>query len=163
MIQQIQATITGYGGRACTLFSALNSDTKVLIFGAEADFKPDRRAGCIVLTNDPAIQRDSLFQESDLKAAITAFFALKSGYAADNKSPRMAFSERAARANPEQSIEKDGMDSTGPRYRIADGVSCSQMAALVTCLYASRADTVSVAVKMAHTFRHFGHGGIITI
>lgn len=160
---QIQATITGYGGRACSLFSAFDTDAKVLIVGAEAEYRTQRRDNCIVLTNDPEIQRDSLFSDADLRNAISAFFSMKSGVAADGKSSRIAFSERAARANPEQSIEKDGIDAGGPRFRIAEGVTCGQIAALATCLHALRADTVERTVKMAESFKFLAHGGILTI
>lgn len=160
---QIQATITGYGGRACSLFSAFDTDAKVLIVGAEAEYRAQRRENCIVLTNDPEIQRDSLFSDADLRNAISAFFSLKSGIAADGKSSRIAFSERAARANPEQSIEKDGIDAGGQRFRVAEGVTCGQIAALATCLHALRADTVERTVKMAEAFKFLAHGGILTI
>lgn len=160
---QIQATITGYGGRACSLFSAFDTDAKVLIVGAEAEYRAQRRENCIVLTNDPEIQRDSLFSDADLRNAIAAFFSLKSGVAADGKSSRIAFSERAARSNPEQSIEKDGIDAGGPRFRVAEGVTCGQIAALATCLHALRADTVERTVKMAESFKFLAHGGILTI
>lgn len=160
---KIQSTITGYGGRSCSLFSAFDSDTKVLIVSAEAEYRPSRRDGCIVLTNDHDIDRDSLFSDSYLRESIGAYFTLKSGYAADGKSSRLAFSDRAARSNPEQSIEKDGIDSGGPRFRISEGVTCGQIAALATCLYAIRSDTVERTVKMAESFRFLTRGGILTI
>jgi len=163
MMNQIQATFTGYGGKACTLFSAYDSDAKMLIVGAEAAYRTDRRDGCIVLTNDSGLSRDSLFTDEDLKDAISAFFALKSGIAADGKSSRIAFGARASRANPEQSIEKDGIDASGPRFRISEGVTCAQVAALATCLYATRADTIERTVQMAHALRFIACGGIISI
>ena len=160
---QIQATFTGYSGRACTLFSAFDSKAKVLIIGAEVDYWTRRKGDGIVITNDPDIPRDSLFADSDLRSAIAAFFSLKSGFAADGKSPRIAFSERAARANPDQSIEKDGIDAGGPRFRVAEGVTCGQIAALATCLYAVRSDSIERAVSMAESFKFLACGGIITI
>lgn len=160
---QIQATIIGYGGRACSLFSAYDPDSRVLIIGAEADYRAARRDGCIVLTNDPDIDRDALFKEDDLRPAIEAFYAFKAGVAADGKSPRVAFSERAVRANPEQIIEKDGMDSSGSKYRISEGATCGQMAALATFLHASKSASIERSVKLAEAFRVLGHGGILTI
>ena len=112
---QIQATFTGYGGRPCSLFSAYDPDARVLVVGAEADYRTERRPGCIVLTNDQDIPRDELFSDSDLMRAISAFYSLKAGIAADGKSSRIAFADRAARANPDQAIEKDGIDAGGPK------------------------------------------------
>lgn len=160
---QVQSTFTGYGGRPCSLFSAYDPEARVLVVGAEADYRTQRRDGCIVLANDPAIPRDSLFTDADLKDAIAAFYALKSGVAADGKSPRLAFGDRASRANPDQAIENDGIDASGPRYRIADGVTCGQVAALATCLHALRSDTVERTVRMAESFRFLNLGGILTI
>ena len=73
------------------------------------------------------------------------------------------FSERAARSNPEQSIEKDGMDSSGPRFRISEGVTCGQMAALATCLHASRSGTIEQALNMFDALNALSSGEIITI
>lgn len=160
---QIQATFIGYGGRACSLFSAVDEDSNVLVVSAEVDYRTVRRDGCIVITNNPDIPRDSLFSDSDIKDAISAFYSLKTGLAADNRSPRLVFSERAARSNPEQSIEKDGVDYNGPRFRISEGVTCGQIAALATCLYASRANTIRDTLNMADELASLSGGQIITI
>lgn len=160
---QIQATFTGYGGRPCSLFSAYDPDARVLVVGAEADYRAERREGCIVLTNVPDIARDALFTDADLMPAIAAFNSLKVGVAADGKSARLVFADRAARANPEQAIERDGIDTSGPKYRVAEGISCGQIAALATCLHATRSDTVERTVKLAESFRHLLGGGIMTI
>lgn len=163
MIQQIQATFAGYGGRACTLFSALYKDTNILVIGAEAEYRTERRDGCVVLTNDPDIPRDSLFEDLELKQAISAFYSLKSGIAVDGKSSRLVISDRAARANPESSIEKDGIDNSGPVFRVADGVTCSQIATLATCLYAIRAGTIESTVSMSEQLLALSRGQIVTI
>lgn len=160
---QIQATFIGYGGRACSLFSAIDEDSRILVVSAEAEYRTERRSGCVVLTNDPDIPRDSFFSDENMKKAISAFYSLKTGVAADGKSSRLVFSERAFRANPEQSIEKDGIDYNGPRYRISEGVSCGQIAALATCLYATQSDTVEQTVKMASMFASLSRGEIVTI
>lgn len=160
---QIQATFSGYGGRPCSLFSAYDTRTRVLAVGVEADYRAERRDGCIVVTNEPDIARDSLFKDSDLMPAIAAFYALKAGVAADGLSARLVFADRAVRANPEQSVEQDGIDVNGPRYRIAGDVTCAQIAALATCLHAMRSDTVERTVQLAESFRDLALGRIITI
>jgi hypothetical protein len=160
---QIQATFTGYGGRPCSLFSVYDPDARVLAVGAEADYRIERREGCIVLTNVPDIVRDALFTDDDLMPAIAAFYSLKAGVAADGKSSRLVFGDRAARANPEQSIERDGFDVNGPKYRVSDGITCSQIAALATCLHATSCDTVERVVDFAEELRVLLSGGIVTI
>lgn len=160
---QIQATFIGYSGKACSLFSALDPDTDILVIGAEAEYRTQRREGCIVITNNRDIPRDSFFSEDDIKEAISSYYTLKAGVAVDNKSSRLVFSERAVRANPEQSIEKDGIDENGIKFRISESISCGQMAALATCLYAVRANTVERTVQLMEEFSVLSAGGIVTI
>ncbi|QFY42985.1 hypothetical protein F6R98_10465 [Candidatus Methylospira mobilis] len=145
----IQATFVGYSSRPCTLFSAYNTHTGVLAISVEADYRKDRREGCVVITNDKTVDRDALFSDDHLHDAIAAFFLLQAGMASDNKSPRLVFSEKTQRVNPSNAIEKDGMDASGPRYRISESITCAQMAALATAWYAScRADSVEGALEM---------------
>jgi hypothetical protein len=160
---QIQATFTGYGGQPCSLFSAYDPEARVLVVSAEAPYRPERREGCTVLTNVPDITRDKLFTDADLLPAITAFHSLKNGVAGDGKAARLVFGDRANRANPGPAIEQDGIETSGPKYRINAGVTCAQVAALATCLYAVRSDTVERTVQMAEAFRHLAGGGILTI
>ncbi|SET41480.1 hypothetical protein SAMN05216326_12568 [Nitrosomonas marina] len=149
MTIKIQSTFSGYGGGACTLFSLYDTDTNVLAIGVQAEFRKERRKDCIVITNDHDIDRDTLFTDDDIKAAISAFYALQQGVASDGKGARLVFSERAARSNPASSIEKDGIDVNGPRYRISENVTCGQMAALATCLHAIKAGKVEQMLGMA--------------
>ncbi|SFK63433.1 hypothetical protein SAMN05216302_101117 [Nitrosomonas aestuarii] len=160
---KIQATFIGYGGVPCSLFSMLDTDTSVLAISVQADYRAARRDDCLVITNDTGIERDRLFGDDDIKEAIKSFYMLKAGVANDGASPRLTFSERAARANPESSIEKDGIDVSGPRFRVSESVTCGQMAALATCLYATKSDAIERSVEMADEIATFMNGGIITI
>ena len=147
---QIQATFTGYGGKSCTLFSAYDTSARILVVGVEAAYRMQRRDSCIVLTNDPNLNHDWFFSDADdLMPAISAFYALKTGVATDGRSGRLAFDDRAARANPAQSIERDGLDANGPKYRVDEQITCAQVATLATCLYATRIGTVEQTIQMA--------------
>jgi hypothetical protein len=145
----IQSSIVGYSGKPCSLFSAYDEESKVLVVSVEADYRRERRDGCLIITNDPDIERDMLFSEEDMKEAISSFFSLQGGMAMDNKSNRLVFADKAARANPAQSIEKDGMDANGQKYRISENITCAQIAALATCNYViSRHGTVEKMMVM---------------
>lgn len=162
-----QATIAGYSGKPCTLFSAYDDDSSILVISVEADYRRERREGCMVITNDPDIERDLLVSEDNLRDAIEAYFSLAQGVALDGKSSKLAFMDKAQRANPANSIEKDGMDSSGQKYRISENISCAQIAALATCWYfSSRFSTVQKMLNMADDIlnmeRDHWHG-IITI
>lgn len=160
---KIQAIFTGYGGRACSLFSAYDADKKILVFGVEGEYSTSRRKDCVVITNDSDIDNDSLFKPAQFKDAINAYFTLKNGIAADGISKRLAFSERAARANPDQAIEKDGVDANGTVFRISEGITNGHVAALATCYYASGANVVDKAIALASKYRFLSRGGILNI
>lgn len=134
----IQASISGYGGKAATLYSAYAEDTGVLVISREVTFNRNRHKSCLVITNEPDIERDALFSNEDIAEAIVAYYALLSGVANDDKSNRLVIGDQAQRANPDSVLEKDGADTRGPKYRVSDGITCLQMAALATCWYAYR-------------------------
>lgn len=163
----IQTTIIGYNGRPCTLFSAYNPDSQILVVSVEAEYRRERRDGCMVITNDMNIERDGMFTEENLQASINAYFSMLGSVAVDGKSSRLVFSDKAARSNPAQSIEKDGMDSHGQRYRISESITSSQIAALATCWYAaSKASTIDTMLNMADKLLDLdilSRGGILTI
>ena len=165
MIQKIQTTIVGYDGKAITLFSAYDSESMILIVSAVVPYRRERVKDCLVITNDPKIDRDSLFTESDLKPAITAFFNLKGGVSLDGKSSRLVFSDKAAMCSPVSAIEKDGIDEGGVKYRINEGVTCSQIAVLATSNYCdTKAAAIEASLDMMADFANFGTvGDILTI
>lgn len=160
---QIQATFAGYGGGARTLFSAYDPASRVLVIAKDADYREQRRPGCVVLTNIDGIACDSRFTDGDIRDAISAYYALNKGVSVDGKSNRLMLDPSVTRANPEAVIERDGIDDRGPKYRIAEGITCVQMAALATCLHALRADTVERTVNMAKRFERLALGEVLTI
>ncbi|MGZ8220042.1 MAG: hypothetical protein ACXWT0_00190 [Methylobacter sp.] len=164
----IQSTIVGYSGKPRTLFSAYNAETRILVISVDADYRKERRDGCMVITNDDSIQRDMLFTEEDLQASIEAFFMLQGGVATDGKSARLVFSDKAMRGNPAQSIEKDGMDTSGQRFRISENITSAQIAVLAACWYAEkRLNVVNDVLDMADRLLDLDHqlslGGVVTI
>lgn len=163
MMTPIQATIVGYASKPSTVFAAYDSETRVLVVSVEAGYRAARRDGCIVISNDTTVERDSLFDESMMRDAILSFFALQAGVSADGKSSRLLFSEKAARSNPINSIEKDGMDANGQKYRVSEAITCAQVAVLTACRYAhSKAGPVDQMLGMADAINeidYLHHGG----
>lgn len=160
---QVQATFSGFAGSPCSVFSMYDQAARMLVVGAEAQYRKDRRDGCVVITNDSSIDYNTLFSMDNLKDAIDAFFTLKTGVAGGGAASRLQFTERAARANPDSSIERDGIDATGPHYRVSDGITCGQMAVLATCLHATKADPIEGMLRMAKVFSRLNYGDILTI
>ena len=147
---KIQCSIVGYGNKPETLFSAYDEKNNILIVSTIAgSYQRERKDDCLVITNDTSIDRDSLFTEKDIKEAIQAFFIMNGGVSSDGKSPRLVFNDKAVRANPQSSIEKDGIDESGMKYRINESITSSQVAALATCLYCcNKASAVIAALDM---------------
>lgn len=162
-MKRIQATFIGYGGDPCTVFSVYDEESRVLIIGTKVKYRVDRHEECVVITNDSHISRDELFDDEKFRDAIKAFFILRNGIAEDGGSARIAFSDKAANANPESAIEKDGVTETGAKFRIAEGVTCAQVAVLATCLHAIKSETIERAVSFAEQLARLSSGGILTI
>lgn len=159
---QIQATIAGFAGGATTLFSAYDPASRVLVIAREAAYREQRREGCVVLTNIDGIACDSRVSEDDLRESISAYYALRNGVAADGRGSRLVFDPAVMRASPESVIERDGIGDNGHKYRVADGITSLQMAALATCRHALRGDTVERAVSLAKRFEKLALGEILT-
>ncbi len=160
---QMQATFSGYGGGATTIFSAYDPASRVLVVARDAGYREARRKGCVVLTNIDGIPSDWRFDGDKLRDAIGAYYALRNGVATDGKGARLVYDPSVMRANPEAMIERDGIDDRGPKYRIADGITCAQMAVLATCQHALKSDDVERVVNMAARFERLALGEILTI
>jgi len=159
---QLQANIGGFSGKPATVFAAFDEDAGILVIAVATDKAP-RREGCIVIATEQREDRDSLFQDADLKKAITAYYTLKGRQAADGSSACLRFAERAMRADPAGAIESDGVDMNGAVYRIAAGASNAQIGALAVCSYVERYGAINDAVKMGDQLLDLLSGRAITI
>lgn len=158
---QIQATVSGFGGGATTLFSAYDPAARLLVIAKDAGYREERRPGCVVLTNIDGIPRDSMFDVSEFRGAVEAYYALKQGVSKTG-GPRLVFDSGVSRTNPDSAVERDGVDERGPKYRIADTITCAQVAVLATCEYAMRAEAIDATVNMARRFERIAMGEILT-
>lgn len=163
----IQANSVGFSGRPATLYSAYDGGAMVLAIAVSADFSSERYKGSVLITNSSNAERDALFTDKDIKDAVEAYYALKTGVAADGKSTRLTFGDRAANADPGSAIERDGVDSSGFKYRIAETISCAQVAALMACWYViKKADVAQSVFSMADSLRNMSEklnaGGVLS-
>lgn len=166
MITPIQATMSGYSGKPCTLFSAYNDNGPILTATIVTPFFSARRKGCTVITNDPRIDRDVLFTEDQIQAGIKAFYVMQGGLAADGISKLIEFNEEKASSARPSSIEKDKMDGNGQHYRIEDIISNAQIATLATCLYVQNLSAINQATGRLDGLNdliYLMSGGIVTI
>lgn len=162
MVIQLQANISGFAGRPVTVLGAFSEDTGILMVARVIDTIP-RRDGCVVIDTSPRADRDSLFEYGDLKDAITAYYDLKGTVAEDGQSACLRFSEHAMRADPAGGIERDGVDVTGPIYRISPDASNAQVGALALCRYARQYGAVADTLTMADELGRLLSGQVVTI
>jgi hypothetical protein len=161
----IQSTFTGYQGKPCSIFSAYDAESGILVVSAETDFRRKRRKGCAVITNDAQLQeRDSLFTDGDISEAIGVYYALRGGRAADDSSARLVFKDAVQRHDPSGAIERDGITESGPKYRILDAISCGQMAVLASCWYVETfGQTVDKVLNAADLLIRIQRGEVVSI
>lgn len=167
---KIQANVIGFDGRPATVFSGYDEKTLILGIATIAkNYQRDRAEGCLLITNDLTIERDSLFTMDDLSSSIQSYFDMAGSTAIDGITPRLAFRDAAQRAKP--TIEKDGMDENGIKYRISEDSTCGQIAVLATCWFCyTRVTSIESAIDMFDELNNFNNpvsdfeiGGIISI
>ncbi|WP_175785278.1 hypothetical protein [Burkholderia ambifaria] len=119
----IQASITAYQGPSANLLGAYDSDTGLLIVERELA-RDERIDDAVFVTDDPrAEDRDRLFNEDNLQAAIRSFFRAKhSGLVELEKSVK--------RHDPEHKIEAEGVTEQGSKYRVNPEATNGQIAVL---------------------------------
>jgi len=146
MMQKIQANISGFSSRACTLYSALDTASGIVFVSTLKPLQPIRQADCLLVASDPQAERDVLFSADGLSDAIAAWQHLKSSVAKDGTPTRLHVGQQVQRANPQAAIEQDGWDAHGPRWRMNATVNNEQMAVLATCLIAVKHSAIATVL-----------------
>lgn len=146
----LQANISGYSGRPTSVFGAMDEDSGILVIAAAVDQLP-RREGCMLVSSDARADHDGLFRYEDLRDGIGAYAVLKERVASDGQSLCLRFSDKAMRAEPASAIELDGIDVSGPLYRVAPEASNAQIGTLALCRQARRYEVAENVVDLAAT------------
>lgn len=158
----IQANISGYMGKPITVLAGYDEESGVLIISRVVPTIP-RFKSSLLICNNPKGDRDSLFGDDQLKDAITGYLHLKGEVASDGISSCLRFSGSAAVADPVTAIENDGLDVSGPKYRIAPDASNAHVASLAICGYVTRYTGINDAVNMADDLFKLLSGSVVTI
>lgn len=159
---QIQANISGYFGKPASVFAGFDEETGILVVAKLSDQIP-RRDSCILISSDGRSDRDSLFSNADLEGSITDYFKIKGRIASDGVSGCLRITDGAMRSDPVSAIEKDGIDASGPRYRVASEASNYQIGVLAICRYVSKIGAISDSISMADKLAGLLSGRAITI
>lgn len=165
MIQQIQTNIIGFEGRPCTLYSSYDTDKRILTIVASMPYQSKSREGCVLVSNDPSVHRDSPFSDRDMREAVSAFFAIRDGYAADGHSTRLNFGRRAKQIQPDSFIDIEGTDEKGKIFNVKPDITNEGVALLATCRYAVTGDGMNKTVDAFGVINDIlcEHGCLITI
>ena len=148
-ITRIQATISGFEGKPCSLFSLYDQRSKVLVVAKVADYRIEREGNSAIITNVSDIERDALFSEKEnLFDSILAFNKLMRGRSMDGSTERIVFNSRANQANPSGVISTDGIDVNGTKYRVSPEITCAQVACLATAYFVMKLDPVERGMTM---------------
>lgn len=148
----IQATFAGYAGDPVTLYSGYDQKLRVLAVAKPGRFTRKRLEGACVITNQRDLERDMLFTEDNIFAAIEAYRTLSQGLSENGREPRLKFKETAGIANPESVIQQDDIDVRGTKYRISRDIRSVQMACLATCLFVTKMETAETANDLLDEF-----------
>lgn len=127
---KIRINIAGYSGSPTSLYCAFDPATDVLLVARAGEYDGSIRDGFLKITNVNSDQSlDMVFDPDQTKEAIEAYFEMDS-------MRLLNMGEAVQRFNPSAQIERDGMDESGPKYRVAPGINSGQVAVLVACLVA---------------------------
>lgn len=163
MKQKLQANIEGYLGRPVSLFGVIDTDTGVLTVVKSSLFRQGRKTDCVFINNSHRADCDFAFDETKFKDAITSYYSLKGGMAADEQTPLLMIGSKVGASDPKSAIELDGISDTGMDYRIASDITNLQVAVLAMCLYTHQSVVVDDCINMFDEITKIMQGGIITL
>lgn len=145
----IRVNVAGFTGRAASIFTVFNADTRAVVVSEEVDYEQHRREGALLVTNQSSDQVfDLLYGDDETRAAIEAYLATEGV-------GLLQFSSKVKRLSPANKIERDGMDASGMRYRISPDISNGQVAVLFACLAARQQQGVASMLDALDDFQAF--------
>lgn len=145
----LRINIAGFSGEPVSLYGAFDHEEDLLLVSDSKTYDPGEAPDLLKVSNQERdTHRDDLVTDDDLQAAIRAFFEM-------DGLKLLALSEKAARHNPSNKIERDGVDESGVRYRISPDITCAQVAVMFACLAASRQRTVTGALGIMEEISAF--------
>jgi hypothetical protein len=146
----IQTNITGFSGAPASLYSMFDKDTGVLVIAAHTALNTVKREGCLVVSNDISISRDTLFELEHLANALKNYIRLKNSKAKNGIESALVFTDKSRNADPSSVVETDGIDANGYKFRLTSDITNAQMATLATCWQVSRFGNADSAIKIMH-------------
>lgn len=138
---KIRINVAGFAGAAVSVYGAYDPATGVLLVARSGDHDGGEREGFVKVTNTHADAAfDMVFERDHVKEAIDAYFSMES-------MRLLTLGEQVQRHNPATKIERDGMDESGPKYRVAPDIGNGHVAVLLACLVARRQRAHSASLE----------------
>lgn len=142
----VQCNMSGFGGPACTLWSAYDPQTGAVLARKITEYEATRRENCLVVGVDLRTDLDAHFTMEMLGEAIDAYESMVS---------LVQLHADAMRAKPDGAYETDGFDERGPKRRISGEMSNAKAAMLATCWGLAKQDNTMAAASMMQTIADF--------
>lgn len=133
---QLQITVAGYAGKACTVLGAYDPAARVLTIVKVRPYTEERlKPQMLILTNCRDILRDQYYPAEKQADAIRAYFEMASGVAADGKTSRLVVASAANLANPAGQIQLKEIQEKQQKYELNNELNNAAVATLLACLF----------------------------
>lgn len=165
-MKTIQVSISSFSGTPATILGVLadgvlsvakiveHSNARLTVKGDPIE---------LFVADDTSSDADTLFRQSDIQAAIEAYFRLKNGMSEDG-SPRMVILDDVRRrSNPDAVLQVDKLTERGLSYQLADGMKNEHMAVLAMALSAEKSASIDAQFEMISTVDRLLSGCLVTI
>lgn len=146
----IQASITGFSGAPASLYSMFDKETGALVIAAHTALNTAKRNGCLVVSNDISLNRDTLFELEHLPLALKNYIRLKNSKAINGIDSALVFTDKSRNADPSSAVEIDGIDASGYKFRLTSDITNAQVATLATCWQVGRFGNADSAIKIMY-------------
>ena len=154
---KIQATISGYANKPCTVYAYFDKESGVLVVSKEVDFRADRFSDCVIISNTELPERESFFTPDRFNEGINSFFQMVS-------EDKIDIQDAASRCNPKNQIESDGINEMGKRvFRLANDITNGQIAVIAIAWYVSQALTIEKVLNFQDKLLELSAGSIYSI
>jgi hypothetical protein len=129
----MRVNAAGYIGEPVSLMCSFDPSTDILaVVKKMPAYEDSDRAGYLrVTTQERDAAHDAVFLEDDTRDAILAYFDMR-------QMGHLNLVKDMASHQPENSIEREGMDEHGMKFRVKPEITNAQFAVLVACFYAKK-------------------------
>lgn len=140
---KMRVNVAGFAGGPVTMFAVFDPSSDTLLVAKTAPYESQRRDGFLLITmQDRDEAHDAVFPADMTRDAIRGFFEMR-----DLR--LLQFGKGMDQHNPENRIERDGMDEGGIVYRFGPDITSAMVATVIAAHYAKQQRVVAATQDMA--------------